>query len=506
MANGQKAMQQTSADLRLILGLKLRNLRLAKGEGLREVAQRSGLSVSYLSELEQGKKYPKPDKLLRLADALDVSFDELVSMKVTEELGPLRDAVSSGILREFPFELFGLEREDLVRLISEAPGKSGALIQSLVEIGRSYDVQVEHFLLSALRAYQQMNANYFEELERAARDFRIGQGWLPGQPAEETVLKGILEDRWGYRIDTKTIAGHTELGGFRSVLVEGASPALYVNGRLLPAQRTFVLAREIGYRILGLSERALTSSWIKIESFPQVLNNFKASYFAGALLIDEASLGSELGDLFASPAWDEDRFLACMASYRATPEMFLYRLTELVPRLFGLDRVFFLRFHRRSDQEGVALTKVFNLSGVPVPYGVGLKEHYCRRWPGVELVAEGSTRDLESGALSVQRSLFMADEVEFFVIALGRALTLDPAVKTSVSIGLLMDDVFKRKVRFWNDPAIPRVEVSLTCERCALSAEACAERVAEPSVHRQQVDQQRKEAALAALALKGGRA
>ena len=47
-------MVASGDDLRLILGLKLRNLRLARGEGLRQVASRAGLSVSYLSELEQG--------------------------------------------------------------------------------------------------------------------------------------------------------------------------------------------------------------------------------------------------------------------------------------------------------------------------------------------------------------------------------------------------------------------------------------------------------------------
>ena len=492
-------MAKSSENLRLILGLKLRSLRLARGEGLRDVADRADLSVSYLSELEQGRKYPKPDKLLRLAESLEVSYDDLVSVKVTAELGPLKDAVNSGVLREFPFDLFGLDREDLVRLISHAPGKSGALIQSLVEIGRSYDVQVEHFLLSALRAYQQMNANYFDELEQSAIDFRLAEGWLPGQPLEESVLQGILEQRWGYQIDTTTIADHPELGGFRSAYVEGEMPTLHVNGNLLSVQRAFILAREIGYLQLGLSERARTSSWIKVESFAQLLNNFRASYFAGALLIDRDSLGVELETLFAQPVWDSRRFLECMARYRATPEMFLYRLTELVPRMFGLDKLFFLRFHKRDDRDGVALTKVFNLSGVPVPYGVGLKEHYCRRWPGLTLLGTSPAATDDSEVIAVQRSRFMAEDAEFFVVAVGRALTLAANARTSVSIGFLMDERFKRRVHFWNDPAVPRAEVNLTCERCALGRSECDDRAAPPEVHRQQLDQQRQEQALAEL-------
>jgi transcriptional regulator with XRE-family HTH domain len=87
---------------RLILGLKVRNLRHERGETLQSLASRAGLSISYLSEIEKGKKYPKPEKLLRLAEALAVPFDDLVSLKVAEDLGPLKVAFSSPLLREFP--------------------------------------------------------------------------------------------------------------------------------------------------------------------------------------------------------------------------------------------------------------------------------------------------------------------------------------------------------------------------------------------------------------------
>ena len=52
-------------SLRFILGLKLRNLRQERGLSLTALAGQAGLSVSYLSEIEAGRKHPKPDKLLR---------------------------------------------------------------------------------------------------------------------------------------------------------------------------------------------------------------------------------------------------------------------------------------------------------------------------------------------------------------------------------------------------------------------------------------------------------
>ena len=143
----------------------------------------------------------------------------------------------------------------------------------------------------------------------------------------------------------------------------------------------------------------------------------------------------------------------------------------------------------------MALTKVFNLSGVPVPYGLGLKEHYCRRWPGVELVYSKSS----SPPMDVQRSRFLDQDVQFFVLALGRPLALDPSARSSVSIGFLLDDRCKRTLRFWNDPAVKQVDVNLTCERCRLLEEECTDRVAPPVIVRQQIGQRAKEKALAKL-------
>lgn len=53
---------ELNADLvRFVLGLKLKALRQQRGLTLQDVASRAGLSVSYLSEIEKGKKnFPNP--------------------------------------------------------------------------------------------------------------------------------------------------------------------------------------------------------------------------------------------------------------------------------------------------------------------------------------------------------------------------------------------------------------------------------------------------------------
>ena len=496
-------MPTTAENLRFILGLKLRSRRLEAGLSLKQLAERSGMSISYLSEIETGRKYPKPDKLLLLAEALRLPFDELVSLRVAEDLVPLKEAFSSGLLQEFPFELFGVEPEGLFALLADDPGKVGALIRAFLEIGRSYNVQVEQFLLAALRSYQQLHSNYFADLEREAAEFRRARGWPESGPLAISLLAATLAERWGYAVDQRTLTSHPRLGDLRSVFVDGDSPRLLVNGRLLSRQKAFVLAREIGYRHLGLAKRAVTSSWLEVDSFEQLLNNFKASYFAGALLIEADSLTRDLEKIFAAPRLRPRTVRGLLRRHGATPEMLLYRLTELVPERFGLREIFFLRLTRQADSDSVRLTKVFNMSRVPVPHGVSLGEHYCRRWPAFALLAalaEGAgAQDPEKPLMSVQRSTFLDQKAEFFVLSVARPLVLAPGSHSCVSLGFLLDSDFRRKVKFWDDPEIPRVEVNLTCERCHLSAADCAERVAEPVLSRQRQEQQRKHDALAEL-------
>ena len=67
--------------IRLIFGLKMRQIRNEKDLSLFGLAKKTGLSKSYLNEIEKGKKYPKRDKILLLAEALDTNYDDLVSLK-----------------------------------------------------------------------------------------------------------------------------------------------------------------------------------------------------------------------------------------------------------------------------------------------------------------------------------------------------------------------------------------------------------------------------------------
>ena len=489
-------------DVRLLLGLRLRALRHGRGAGLKDIAAAAGVSVSYLSEIEKGKKYPKPEKLVALADALGVTFEELVSPREADALEPVRSALRTPFLREFPFRLFGVEPEDVVRLIGEESERGGALVRALAEVGRQYDARVEHFLFAALRAYQQHERNYFPRIEEAVEALMAERRWRGTPPVEENLLQRELENR-GVRVEWETLAEHPVLGGFRSVYVpaqRGRGPTLMVNQRLRGEQRAFVLARELGYEVLGLGARALTSSWLKVESFEQVINHFHAGYFAGALLLPRERFLHDLRSYVRRPRWDGDLLLALVRRYRATPEMFFYRLTQLVPGALGLGELYFVRFHNRPGTDRFDLTKVLNLSDAPVPHGLRANWHYCRRWPAMRALRELAERQAhgEDGPVVLaQRSRFVDGGETFFVLTVARRLALSEDTNSAVSIGLRMTTAFKRAARFWADDAVPDLDVDLACERCPIPD--CTVRAAPPVALAAREEQERREAALRAL-------
>ncbi|MBL8152190.1 MAG: helix-turn-helix transcriptional regulator, partial [Blastocatellia bacterium] len=260
-------MELNADKLNFILGVKVKNHRQAKGLSLKDLSEKTGLSISYLSEIEKGKKYPKLEKLILLAESLGVSFDDLVSMKIDETLDPLKEILDSEFVQGFPFHIFGIQPKEIIHIVLESPDKARALVRTFLEISRIYEVRVEHFLFAALRSFQQQHMNYFEELEEASLKFRKENSLSEQVNITLEQLQIILKDKFSYEIDETTLDSYPELQGLRSIWIKGSRPKLLINRRLMNSQKAFIIAREIGYCYLKLKERAITSSWIRVESF-----------------------------------------------------------------------------------------------------------------------------------------------------------------------------------------------------------------------------------------------
>ncbi len=463
---------------KLILGLKVRHLRTKKGLSFSELAKITGLSGSYLNEIEKGKKYPKPDKLKTLAIGLEVSFEELTSSKLTGNMAPLGALLKSNFLNELPLDLFGIELAKVVEIIANSPAKVGAFISALVELSRTYQMQETNFYFLALRAYQEMNLNYFPELEIEAEKF-IKKYKLPiGSPISSKLLETILHNSFGFTVDKKSLSKKTALKDVRCI-ANVKKKIIYLNPNLNDMQQAYQLGKQLGFLFLNLGKRQYSSTMIKVNTFEEVLNNFKASYFSVCILINKESLLSDLTAWFKQKQLDPIFLLNISKKYRATSSV-LFQRFNVLPQYFGIQKIFYLQAKHYLDRDAFDLEKELHLSKKHVPHGNLIAEHYCRRWLGISsLSALQKNPDLPE-LYQMQRSKYIGTEDEYLVLTNARRSSAQQNINTSVSIGMLLDDNAKSTIQFINDPNIMRRDVNITCERCPL--EDCKERVKAPLI------------------------
>jgi transcriptional regulator with XRE-family HTH domain len=477
--------QSNDSHVKLIMGLKLKQLRTQKGYSLAELSASTGISISYLNEIEKGKKFPKADKITTLANALEVSYDWLVSLKMNKKMAPVAEILQSKIMKEILHEVFGIDKAQLMELLSRVPVKLNAFINTLIEISRNHGMRVEHFYFSALRSYQEMHENYFEDLEAAVDAFTFRYQIDVTKGINVQVLVSILENEYNYHIEDDGLSIQPELQELRSVLLPGKKPRLLLSKHLTASQKAFILGRELGFQFMNITERPNTTSWVEFDSFEQVLNNFKGSYFSSALLVNRNALVQRLKQIFLNPRFNPNDFSQIIADFNISPEILAHRMTSLLPRFIGIQELFFLRFGNKHETDQFELTKEMHLAGLHNPHANTLHEHYCRRWISINILHDLSaalkSNTYQKPLCMAQRSRYFGNEKEYLLLSFANPGLAN--INSSVSIGLLLTNQLKKKVMFWNDPSIPIRMVGETCQRCP--ATDCRERVAEAIVLKQ---------------------
>ena len=71
-------------DQKQLLGMRIRGIRRRRGLSQDGLAERAGISAQYVSNIERGKENPTLDLLIRLADALDISFGDMCDVDALE--------------------------------------------------------------------------------------------------------------------------------------------------------------------------------------------------------------------------------------------------------------------------------------------------------------------------------------------------------------------------------------------------------------------------------------
>ena len=468
--------------LKFVFSYKLKAFRQRKKMSISDLAEKTKISISYISEIEKGLKYPKPERIAMISQALDVSFDDLVTVKLDEDMNYVSMILNSTIWNEFPFEQFGISIHEIFRLLTDSDNKAAAFIKTIYEIGKNYEMQGEHFLLAALRSFQAINNNYFPQVEEASEKF-TGQFQLSFDDIRNVALiEKILKKQYGVEVNWRQLSSHPDLGIFRSVYKESSNKKkLYVNPALDDMQRAFVLLKEIAYQFMRLKERSQTFTVFQPKTFNEVYNNFVTSYFAGAALMKQEEIVTDLNQVFRQASWKPELFLHLLEKYVVTPETFLHRLSQILPQFFGFKKLHYMRFLKKNGEKPNLDRE---LNNTDVFTARGSHEHHCAKWLSVSSLEDfEKVKDQKKYGLYAQKSTFLKSNKEFFNFTICRTLNTNSDIVSSMTLGILNNSDFKVRVKFWDDPMIKRVTVNETCERCYLSEDECLKRQAPPAIY-----------------------
>lgn len=458
-------------NIRIIFGLKIRQLRQEKGFSLAVLAKETGMSASYLNEIEKGKKYPKTEKIVLLSEVLRVPYDELVSLKLSSYLAPLNDLLTSKLITDLPLNIFGFDLGKMIESVYDSPAKVGAFISTIVEIAREYDSHKGDFYFKALRSYQEINQNYFEELENGIDTFIKQYGFPTDRPVEYEMIVDLLREKFNYKVENIPLDEFPELASSRYVFIpKSKKKQLLLNPNLSTTQKLFIVGRELAFNMLEIKDRPHYSMLLEVDSFDHMLNSFRASYCAMAFAINRKILINDLENLFAKPKWDGDLFVETFKRYNVSPELLFSRVLGLLPRFFGIKHAFFIRLQNHPNQEKISLTKQIQLGKTKESHISDVNEYYCRRWVSLKLLdklkrqqAAGKTPTMLA---DIQRSQYLDSDSDFLCIAIARPMAPTPDLNAVTVLGIRLNGAARKKIRFWKDTNIPQVEVNNVCERC----------------------------------------
>ena len=442
----------TEENIRIIFGIKVKKLRFDKSLSLHQLSALTGISVSYLNEIENGKKYPKPDKINQLSQALDISYDQLVSSKLNKSLAPVGQFLNFEVINDFLFDTFGIDKGTLLAMVANEPIKVSAFINSIFEIARNYNLKQEHFFFSCLRSYQELNDNCFDDIEDAVLNFIRENDFAIKPPIATSAYEQILKDKYDYSIQATDWAEYPKLKHLRSVTIKGTKPQLLYNKKLTDRQRAFLLGREIGFSYLKIDKRPYTTSWMKVESFDHVLNNFRASYFAQALHIHRESLIQDIEVFLSASKFNGDALIRLLDKYEASPEMLLTRISNILPRYFGISELFFIRYSSREPERNLKeISKELHLSKHSANLEYSTTEQNYRRWLTKSLL-KYMIEQKDSDKTKVEAVLSQnGNGNEYLTISILRPMPELNNNNNSVTLGFAITDSLRKKIKFLSD-------------------------------------------------------
>lgn len=467
--------------LKFVFGMKLRGLRLDKNLSLKDLAKKTGLSPSYLNEIEKGKKYPKTEKILVLAQALEEKYEDLISLELKRDLQLVQNLLDKKFLTGIPFDLFGIPAGTVFELLAERPKKMRALVGTILEIAHAHNIQTDDFHYALLRSYIDMQENYFPSLEEAAKTTasEFGIRWQAEPSLLKKKLLEVLQHKKVEVAETDLQLLSPDLSELYYFVAERGRK-LYLSNKLDLAEQNFILARELGFQVLQTKARPQSSLIQNLDSFDQLLNHFSASYFASSLLIPENEIVADLKRVFDLAKWDENAFMGLLKKYSCSFENLFHRMSQILPKHFGLKHLFFLRYEYDLNFKKYEIARELHLSNPHGPHRMKGHEHYCSRWL-IYRLTQHQLKYPGDVSIGIQRSRYSNTENEYLILSVAFRKPLFPRLITTVCIGLLVNENLARKIPWSASSEIPSYVVGETCERC--NVQDCQERGAALDPH-----------------------
>lgn len=382
------------------LGAKVRSLRRRESLSQTDLAERLGISPSYLNLIENNHRALPAPLLIKLAQLFGVELSAFAEDEDGRLMSALFEALSDPLfeaqevlsteVRELTTSSPAISRAllSLYRSYREAKESAETLSARLFEGERQSGLDLSHVSSEEVSDLIQHHTNYFPELEQAAEDL-----WRDAQLKGDDIYPRLirhLKETHGVKVRiARARAGDTPLRRF-----DPEKKVLSLSELLPTRSRKMQLACQVGLLSLRLVLDRLTSSpLLTTDDSRSLARAALANYFAAAVLMPY--------DAFLQ-ATEEQRYDLDVIGRRFGVgfEQVAHRVTTLrKPRAEGVP------FHMiRIDVAG-NISKRFSASGIPIARYSGA----CPRW---NIFAAFST----PGMVRIQLSR-MPDGAAYFCIA-----------------------------------------------------------------------------------------
>ena len=346
----------------LTMGRRIRQLRVARGMTLDELAAAVERAPSQLSMIENGKREPKVTLLRAIARALGTSLDALLQSEPLDERSTLEIQLERA-MRGQTFQALGIAPFRIGKTVPTEALRALMALQGEIERlrdERSATPEEARRANVALRRLMRTQNNYFPDLEQHARGILDAVGH-PGGPLTQRTASDIAA-HLGFTLHYVSDLPQTT----RSV-ADIKNGRLYLSSRVTAKAdpRTAVL-QALSSRILGHSEPHSYAEFLR--------QRVETNYLTGALLIPEAHVAPALQDAKARRALSIEDL---RDTYSVSYETAAHRFTNLATMHLDIP-VHFLKVH-----ESGTITKAYENDDVNFPTdGLGSIEGQlcCRKW------------------------------------------------------------------------------------------------------------------------------